>query len=244
MNKTNKNIYIENTTKKNEFFNIDKIKCINKCDDYFIINPITFNISLCDNNKHFCSIFPYEYTTFYSPKKIHLTDVNNKLNYNIMEIKKCNKKSDFKTKNNYTTPIIEMITEKIWLKIDYNIDSFDAAIDVITNKYIHNSVYYYLVERIMNYSLKLYYKQLFLLDTKSSNVFLYIIKNKWIPNIIKNNINFKIDLILKNILSHDFISNFIVNFIQLNNNKIKKINNILYFMEKEYYDNILLIIEK
>lgn len=262
MNKKNKKNLLVNITNDN-FYDDNKINCINKCNNEYVINPITFNISLFDKNNDdkYCSIFPFKYLN--NIKNID-SDINKptshrnsyndsdelnhkqmipeesfapKANYSIYEFKKCNN-DDLKIKNNYTNPMLEMIPTKIWLKIYYNIESFDDTIDIITKKYIHDEIYYDIVERIMEYSLKSYHKEIFLLNDKSINVFLYIIKNRWISNILKYNGNININNILKDILSIDYISNFVVNFIQNNKKKIKKMKCILNSMKKEYISMI------
>ena len=218
---------------------INTYKCINKCNNYYIINPLTFNIQFYNDKKNnYCSIFPYQisYNLNLNPEDIDIYNISKYKSY-ICESKKC-KKKDFKNKDNYTNPLIELVlTKKMWLKMDFNIDSFDDAIEVITKRYINNDTYYYLTKRIIDYSLNVYYKKIFLLNNESINVFIYLIKNKWIPNILKKNENIEIDYL--EILSIDYVSNFVITFLQNKNKKIKKMDSVLDEMEMEYTNNIL-----
>lgn len=186
-----------------------KFKCIGPCyhPGTWIVHPVTLEYTT-DKNNPFCPVRQWEYVDKNTNKKISLTtDVC----YPPTENKDLSGK-EFEI--NILTPNIDFNDEH-FLKIYYNIYSFENAVEFIdTKKYLPLLT----KVRIMDCALNAYGNDLNVIDHRTVNFFIQVAESLWI-NDLYNAIN-------KYIVIKDDKINFDKQYAFVDDNEVDKLNDL------------------
>lgn len=180
------------------FFN--KI-CVCPCEKIFVIHPLTLNIYINDSKNEFiCPII--------------LRKRNNK----VSELSYCN--PELHTYDDVAKLDMPLIVVNLKFNYEYGIDNanFDKVINEINQNFLNEKTYIYTIIRTMEILIFTSYKKIFLIDESLISIFIYIAKYDWLQNRFIKNLDSKI---LEFVLSYEYISNFMIYFLNKNQRKIR-----------------------
>ena len=153
----------------------NKHQCLGPCyhPKTWITHPITLE-NVTDIEKAFCPVGELDEI---DPK------TGNKTSHIIDEcsVPTSNKQlSDKELELNILIPNIDFTCEH-FLKIYYNVYSFEDAINwILTNKHVP----YLTKKRVLDCSWRTYHKEMELVDSRLVDIYIDIIKKKWMPDVI------------------------------------------------------------